>query len=150
MTPSSQSSNSNHQSHIMSHSILGFTFGSFSPHQSTNPPQSSSYINPSQPVFPSAFLAKNVSSTPLASQSQLSFQAFLPRVFANNAWYMDSGVDHHLTFDRSNLANAMPYPFTKRVMLGNTKTILITHFGNTIITARTLSLRLNNLLHVPH
>lgn len=40
-------------------------------------------------------------------------------VHQNTNWYMDSGVNHNLTTNNSNMANPAPYAGHEAVMLGN-------------------------------
>lgn len=94
------------------------------------------------------------SSTPLSSKSlwdpqTLSPHVALPANVKDTSWYIDIGASHHLTTSEDNLSTSVPYNGTGHVMLGNGKTIPISHGGSFELHVSEKSLALHNLLHVP-
>ena len=70
----------------------------------------------------------------------------------NNSWFLDSGTMHHITADSSNLASKNDYNGKEKLVIGNGSKLHISHIGNSKFLSNHFdkSLRLNNILHVPH
>lgn len=64
-------------------------------------------------------------------------------------WLLDSGVSHHITTDLQNLAHHLPYIGTDNVMIGDGKSLRITHLGSSALQSSTHSFKLQNILCVP-
>ena len=62
---------------------------------------------------------------------------------------MDSGASHYITADLQNLAHHLPYTGTDDVMIGDGKSLQITHLGSSTLHSSTHSFKLKNILCVP-
>lgn len=73
----------------------------------------------------------------------------IPIMHQDGNWYMDSGVNNHLTSNGNNLVHVIPYSGPEGVLLGNGKSTFISHIGYGNLTSANLLFKLNKLLHVP-
>ena len=64
-------------------------------------------------------------------------------------WLLDSGASHHIMTDLQNLAHHLPYTGTDDVMIGDGKSLRITHLGSSEFQSSTHSFKLTNILCVP-
>ncbi|GJT77324.1 retrovirus-related pol polyprotein from transposon TNT 1-94 [Tanacetum coccineum] len=93
------------------------------------------------------FLQENnidVSSTPSSNLTVNSSTAN-----ASSSLMFDSGASHHVTHDRSFLHNLSEYGGPDEIVLGNGKTLSISHTSHTTIPTLSRSLNLKNVLRVP-
>lgn len=65
------------------------------------------------------------------------------------AWMFDTGASHHVTADRSSLHTMSEYGGPDEIVLGNGKTLSISHVGHSKLPTSTRTLSLNNVLYVP-
>lgn len=65
-------------------------------------------------------------------------------------WVVDSGASHHLTTDLNNLALHSEYNGTKKVTIGNGKTLPISHIGSSVMSASNSRLIFKDILCVPN
>lgn len=65
---------------------------------------------------------------------------------------MDSGATHHMTPDISNIQNASPYYGHEQVVIGNGKSLPVSHIGSYSVSSPfyPASLKLNFVLHAPN
>ncbi|KAL5561436.1 hypothetical protein UlMin_031183 [Ulmus minor] len=63
------------------------------------------------------------------AQSSMSAMVATPNTVADNSWYLDSGVTHHMTQNVAGISNITPYTGSERVTIGNGKQIPISHVG---------------------
>ncbi|GKE01617.1 retrovirus-related pol polyprotein from transposon TNT 1-94 [Tanacetum coccineum] len=68
---------------------------------------------------------------------------------SSSSLMFDSGASHHVTHDRSFLHNLSEYGGPDENILGNDKTLSISHTGHTSIPTLSRSLNLKNVLLVP-
>lgn len=68
---------------------------------------------------------------------------------SGNPWFLDSGTAHHFTPDLSALDNLMPFLGDDQVMVGNGKSIDISHFGNFMINSPIKPIKLDRVFHTP-
>ena len=60
---------------------------------------------------------------------------------------MDYGATLHLTPDLSSMSSPIPFQWNENVMVGNGKTINISHIGNISIPTHSKFLKLRHVLH---
>jgi len=65
------------------------------------------------------------------------------------AWLLDSGASNHVTNDLQNLTGVMDYAGSESLIIGNGKSLPITHVGTTSISNSHLTLTLPETLYVP-
>lgn len=65
------------------------------------------------------------------------------------SWFPNSGATHHVTPDLSALSIANEYNGTDGLLVGNDKSLSITHFGNSVLSTNKSPLVLRDVLHVP-
>ena len=68
---------------------------------------------------------------------------------SGNPWFLDSGATHHFTLDLSALDNPMPFLDDDRFMVGNDKSIDVSHIGNVMINYPIKPIKLNRVFHTP-
>ena len=68
----------------------------------------------------------------------------------NTNWYPDSSTSHHVTADISNIQQSTPYTFLDELYIINGRGFQILSTSSTTIHKNSHSLKLNNILHVPH
>lgn len=68
----------------------------------------------------------------------------------DDTWIVDSGANHHITGDLSQLQLSSPYQGDDEVVVGNGSGLLITHTGHSSFFAPHSNLKLTNVLHCPH
>lgn len=68
------------------------------------------------------------------------------------SWFLDSGATNHMTNDANQMRDKVDYKGKAQVMVGNGKTLPITHIGiNSVSTLQpNRSLILKDVLHVPN
>ncbi|PON97005.1 hypothetical protein TorRG33x02_073840, partial [Trema orientale] len=74
-----------------------------------------------------------------------------PETVADLNWYADTGATNHVTANLDNLATGVEYNGQERLMVGNGKTLYITHISSNQLMAPSMnkSLKLYNILRVP-
>ena len=72
-----------------------------------------------------------------------------PNNVGDPAWYLDSGTTHHFFPDLSMMEEAMAYPATNQVMVGNGKTLPISHICHSTLSTPHSPLSLRSILHTP-
>ena len=70
-------------------------------------------------------------------------------LMTDSSWYMDFGATHYLTPDLSSMSSPIPFHGNENVMVGNGKTINISHIGNISIPTHSRFLKLKHVLHTP-
>jgi hypothetical protein len=65
-------------------------------------------------------------------------------------WYLDSGVNHHVTADLKNLTKKQPYQGNERVIVGNGNGLQISNTGSSFLVTPYTKLSLKNILHCPN
>lgn len=65
-----------------------------------------------------------------------------------SSWYLDSGANHHVTPDLSALSIANEYSGTDGLLVGNCKSLPITHYGNSSLSTTKSPLVLRDVLRV--
>ena len=75
-----------------------------------------------------------------------------PTTLYDSNWYPNSGASHHKIPDAANLMEKMDYQGSQQVLIGNGAGLTINHVGNSKFqpSFSSSSLKLNNLLYVPH
>ena len=68
----------------------------------------------------------------------------------NTNWILDSGASYHMTSDLQNLSLHSEYGGTEDIMVGDVKTISITHTGSTSLTTDSNSFNLKHVLCSPN
>lgn len=63
---------------------------------------------------------------------------------------MDSGASPHLTANKNNITNPMPYQGQETIMLGNGHTIPSTHFGTRLLFTGNMTFKSQNILYATH
>ncbi|KAK0593671.1 hypothetical protein LWI29_001354 [Acer saccharum] len=69
---------------------------------------------------------------------------------SQNNWVLDTGASHHMTSDLQNLSLHSEYGGSEDIMVGDGKTIPITHIGSTSLSTPSNSFCLTNVLCSPH
>ncbi|KAL4556283.1 hypothetical protein LXL04_038930 [Taraxacum kok-saghyz] len=64
-------------------------------------------------------------------------------------WMFDTGASHHVTSDHSSLHTLSEYGGPDEIVLGNGKTLPISHTGHTNLSTHTRPLALSNVFYVP-
>ena len=72
-----------------------------------------------------------------------------PNTVGDPAWYLDFGATYHFTLDLSMMHEAMAYLGIDQVMVGNVKTLPISHIGHSTLSTPHSPLQLRNILHTP-
>ena len=72
-----------------------------------------------------------------------------PITVGDLAQYLDYGTTDHFTPDLSMMLEAMAYPRTDQVMVGNGKTLPISHIGYSTLSTPHSPLQLRNILYTP-
>ena len=68
----------------------------------------------------------------------------------DSSWYADSGAINHVTTKMNNLSLKKPYEGQEKLMIGNGKSLDITHIGHSYFPIPyAKSLHLKNILRVP-
>ena len=99
----------------------------------------------------SSFCLVPLNNNPTSSPSPWQSQANLVETHSPNRspWLLDSGASHHITTDLQNLAHHLPYTGTNDVMIGDGKSLRITHLGSSELQSSTHPFKLTNILCVP-
>lgn len=69
-----------------------------------------------------------------------------PHTVIDQAWYPDSGAFTHMNNDANKLSHAQPYDGSGRVVIGDGRSLVISHVGTSVLS----SLAIKDVLHVPH
>ena len=73
-----------------------------------------------------------------------------PDIMIDPSWYADSGATNHVTVEMNNLSLKKPYEGHEKLMIGNGKSLDITHIGHSYLPIPyAKSLHLKNILGVP-
>ncbi|OIT29066.1 retrovirus-related pol polyprotein from transposon tnt 1-94, partial [Nicotiana attenuata] len=67
-----------------------------------------------------------------------------------NNWIVDSGASHHITNNSQSLQATTEFPGTDEIIVGEGKTIPITHIGHTTLSSSHNSFKLRNVLYSPY
>ena len=85
----------------------------------------------------------------MPSQNNPSWQpranAAQATLYNPNAWLLDSGATHHLTYDLNNLALHQPYTGGDEVAIADGSGLKITHIGSASIHTNSKSLVLKDI-----
>ena len=65
----------------------------------------------------------------------------------DGVWYMDSRETHHLTPDLSSMTSPIPFQGNENIMVGNGKTINISHIGNISIPTHSKFMKPRHVMH---
>jgi hypothetical protein len=66
----------------------------------------------------------------IRSQNNIPAMVASSNNLADDNWYLDFGVSHHLTQNAGNLINSTPYTGTDKVTVGNGKHLSISNIGS--------------------
>jgi hypothetical protein len=90
-------------------------------------------------------------SSKYASRQQASPQALFvqPGQPVPESWYLDSGASAHVSPDLNAFTSYTPYTGTDKLCVGNGKGLDISHIGSGILLTPSVTLKLQNILHVP-
>ena len=70
-----------------------------------------------------------------------------PDTMIDSSWYVDSGAINHVTAEMNNLSLKKPYEGQEKLMIGNGKSLDITHIGHLYLPIPyAKSLHLKNIL----
>lgn len=68
---------------------------------------------------------------------------------SDNAWFPDTGASNYMTADPGKLNSVIHYYCPEKIMVGNGKSIDITHIGTTTLDVGNTEIRVDNVLVVP-
>ena len=87
-----------------------------------------------QPQFPNS-QPKPQPPNPIAAMLTTSTSPTMPFNNCDTPWYMDSGATHHFTPEFGNLTDPCVLTGDEQAMVGNGKSIRISHIGNAMISS---------------
>ena len=93
-------------------------------------------------------MAPTVESPFTSSSAPIALMA-TPNTVGDPFWYLDYRATHHFTHDLSMMQEAMSFQGHDQVMVGNGKTLPISHIGHGTLSTPHSSLHLRNILHTP-
>ncbi|OIT35369.1 hypothetical protein A4A49_59674, partial [Nicotiana attenuata] len=94
-------------------------------------------------------VCRSKSHSALEAQANLTNRLSYASNPANN-WIVDSGASHHITNNSQSLQAATEFPGTDEIIVGDGKTIPITHIGHTTLSSSHNSFKLRNVLCSPY
>jgi gag-polypeptide of LTR copia-type len=68
----------------------------------------------------------------------------------STTWIIDSGANNHVTNDINNLSSFYAYNGSDKLQIGNGFGLTISNIGSSIFEISNLTIKLNNVLHVPN
>ena len=93
-------------------------------------------------------------SFPGPSTSTSPMQAMVAHTIApyptGDTWIVDTGVSHHMTSNVNNLNQVTHFEGTDKIKIGNGQGLPIKHVGSAMLHTPSHSLKLTQVLHVPH
>ncbi|KAF7829768.1 Retrovirus-related Pol polyprotein from transposon TNT 1-94 [Senna tora] len=99
------------------------------------------------------FQAQNYSQSNNYRPPMMQAHMAVPETLYDPAWYPDSGATNHVTADAQNLMNSADYSGQEQLHVGNGAGLNIEHIGHSSLKSpfnSSVTLHLNNLLHVPN
>ncbi|KAF7836228.1 Retrovirus-related Pol polyprotein from transposon TNT 1-94 [Senna tora] len=98
-------------------------------------------------------VAQNYSQSNNYRPPMMQAHIAVPETLYDPAWYPDSGATNHVTADAQNLMNSADYSGQEQLHVGNGAGLNIEHIGHSSLKSpfnSSITLHLNNLLHVPN
>ena len=90
------------------------------------------------------------SSTSSNNNYKTTIYMAIQDIVIDSSWYADSGAINHVTIEMNNLSLKKPYEEQDKLMIGNGKSLNITHIGHSYLPIPYVkSLHLTNILRVP-